>query len=180
MKHFFSSDYHFDHQNILRYDNRPFATIDQMNEAIIKRHNSQVSKEDHFYFLGDFAFSKDKYRIEQLLKRLNGKKFFIKGNHDYYDTIKLYERWGEYLGEQKTIKIDTQWIVLNHFCLREWDRKHHGSWHLFGHTHHRLPYDHENLTMDVGINGYDYYPVEFNEIKTYMNQKASEQKTKVY
>ena len=62
-------------------------------------------------------------------------------------------------------------MVLNHFCLREWDKKHYGSWHLFGHNHHTLTYDPINLAMDVGINGFDYYPVEFSDIKAYMSKK---------
>lgn len=151
-----------------------------MNETIINKHNNTVNQEDNFYFLGDFAFSRDRFRIEQLLKSFNGTLFFIKGNHDHRDTIKLYEKYGQYLGEQKTICINNQWIVLNHFCLREWDKKHHGSWHLFAHNHHRLPYDPINLTMDVGINGFDYYPVELNEIKAYMSKKTIATKCEVY
>ena len=77
LKHYFSSDFHLDHTNILKYDNRPFASIEDMNEEIIKNHNRTVNPEDNFYFLGDFAFSKDRFRIEQLLKSLNGTLFFL-------------------------------------------------------------------------------------------------------
>lgn len=106
MQTYFSSDWHLGHTNILKYDNRPFASIEEMNEVIIGNHNSIVKPEDHFYFLGDFVFSKKKDEIEAFMKQLNGKLFFIKGNHDHTDTRKIYTKYGSYLGDMATITVE--------------------------------------------------------------------------
>ena len=54
MKNFFTSDYHLSHTNVIKYDNRPFSSIEEMNEFIIDRQNTLVDDKDNFYFLGDF------------------------------------------------------------------------------------------------------------------------------
>lgn len=100
----FSSDYHLGHKNIIKYDKRPFKNIDVMNEAIIANHNSVVNVDDDFYFLGDFSFN-DK-RTEEWLQRINGNKFFIRGNHDRTRTVKLYSKYGIYLGDLWNGQID--------------------------------------------------------------------------
>jgi calcineurin-like phosphoesterase family protein len=78
----FSSDYHFQHFNILEYCKRPFKTIEEMNDKIIANHNAIVSPDDTVYFLGDFCFNKNGIKAEDFLKKMNGKFIFIKGNHD--------------------------------------------------------------------------------------------------
>ena len=55
-KIFFTSDTHFWHVNIIKYCNRPFETIEEMNETIIEKWNSKISKDDIVFNLGDFAF----------------------------------------------------------------------------------------------------------------------------
>jgi calcineurin-like phosphoesterase family protein len=169
MKHYFSSDWHLGHSNILKYDNRPFKDVFHMNETIINQYNSIVTNEDDFYFLGDFCF--DRRNLESYLSRLNGNLFFIKGNHDKRDTINMYKDYGIYLGEQKTIEISGQKIVLNHYSMTVWDQSHRGSWQLYGHSHHSLPDNPNSLSIDVGCNGWDYKPLEFEQIKKIMSKK---------
>lgn len=92
MKYFFVSDYHFFHKNIIRYENRPFKTVEEMNETIITRHNERVKDNDIVYFLGDFAFYASKakqfrgegmpIRAEEIAKQLKGRWVWVKGNHD--------------------------------------------------------------------------------------------------
>lgn len=166
MKYFFSSDFHFGHKNVLKYDNRPFDTIEEHDGAIIRNYNNKVGEHDQFYFLGDFAFC-NKRKSEEYISRLNGRKFFIKGNHDKKDTIKLYEKYGTYLGELKKIRIENQEIVLCHYGMRVWEGSHRGTWHLYGHSHHSLPP--MGKSFDVGINGWNYEVLSFQEIETIMN-----------
>jgi calcineurin-like phosphoesterase family protein len=162
MKNWFTSDYHLSHQNVIKYDNRPFKyAVGEMDEHIIQLQNETVEKGDNFYFLGDFCF--DRQKTEWYLSRLKGNLFFIKGNHDKKDTIKLYQRYGVYLGEQAKINVEDQDIVLNHFGMRVWDRHHYGSWHLYGHSHGSLPPIGKSL--DVGCMLWDYYPIEFKQLK---------------
>lgn len=75
---FFTSDFHFHHKNIIGYCNRPFHTVHEMNEKLIIRFNETVAQDDTVYILGDLALGNDLSCAE----RLNGKKFFLLGNHD--------------------------------------------------------------------------------------------------
>jgi calcineurin-like phosphoesterase family protein len=131
-----------------------------MDHEIISNIVKRLQKGDDFYYLGDFALTKSKNAMEGYMKALvytEANLFFIKGNHDKHDTIKLYERYGTYLGEQKKIKIEDknarggiQEIVLNHFAMRVWDKSHHGAWHLYGHSHDGLEREVWGKSMDVG------------------------------
>lgn len=188
MQNYFSSDWHLGHTNILRYDKRPFKTIEEMDHEIIGNAVGDLEKGDNLYFLGDFALTKSKNTMEGYMKALaytEANLFFIKGNHDKSDTIKLYERYGTYLGEQKKIKIvdkdamgGIQEIVLNHYAMRVWDKSHHGAWHLYGHSHDTLEREEWGKSMDVGIPSayrifgvYAIFPYE--DIKNIMKKRTA-------
>lgn len=81
MKVFIISDTHFGHENIIRYCNRPFRTVEEMDEAMIKNWNAVVTNKDVVIHLGDFCLT-NKERCIEILNKLNGKKILIKGNHD--------------------------------------------------------------------------------------------------
>jgi len=51
----FTADFHLGHKNIIRYCNRPFDTVEEMNRTILDRLNSLVKTNDFLYFLGDFC-----------------------------------------------------------------------------------------------------------------------------
>ena len=92
MNYWWTSDYHFSHANIIRYCNRPFETVEEMNEVIIRKHNERVKPEDTVFFLGDFIFKGGKEggeeRYREFERKLNGKFIFIKGNHDRNNSLK--------------------------------------------------------------------------------------------
>ena len=75
------ADTHFNHENIIKYCNRPFKDIEEMNESIIENWNSVIKKDDIVYHLGDFGFGSLE-DLKQIFDRLNGKKYLIMGNHD--------------------------------------------------------------------------------------------------
>lgn len=180
---YFSADWHLDHANIIKYDGRPFKTVEQMNEAIIKNVCSTLKKGDKLYFLGDFAMTRSTNSMEGHMKAVSytgAELFFIKGNHDKRDTIELYRKYGTYLGEQKMIRVmdknkpeGYQDIVLNHYRMDVWDKSHHGVWHLHGHSHHTLPERPTARCMDVGINGswYSYNILDYPTIGKHMATK---------
>ena len=172
-KTFFTSDTHFGHINILKYDKRPFKTIDEHDSQLIKNWNSVVQPKDTVYFLGDFSlnFKGDYDHDEAIMKSLNGIKFFIKGNHDHSQMIKLYKGNGTYLGRMEEVMVNGQEITLNHFAMKVWNKSHFGSWHLFGHSHGTLSDDPHSLSIDVGITNNKYFPFEFEEIKKLMEKK---------
>lgn len=82
MAKFFTSDLHFSHNNIIEYYDRPYESIEEMNDAIINQWNSQVNPSDDVYFLGDFGINKKKAIDAELVNKLNGTKYIILGNHD--------------------------------------------------------------------------------------------------
>jgi len=147
-----TADTHFGHKNIVKYCNRPFSTIEQMNKTLIDNWNSRVSKKDTVYFLGDFCFGKP----EQYIAELNGNIIFIKGSHD--SKIKA-----PYIIPLRIILDgDDKLIVLCHYAMRSWEKSHYGSWHLFGHHHGNLPP--YGLSFDVGVDCWDYYPISLDEV----------------
>ena len=78
---YFIADTHFNHENIIKYCNRPFKNTYKMNEYIIQKWNSVVKKDDTVYHLGDVGFG-SLQEVKSLVERLNGTKILIKGNHD--------------------------------------------------------------------------------------------------
>ena len=78
---YFSSDHHFWHNNVIKYCDRPFASVEEMNEIMILRWNEVVKPEDTVYYLGDFAMAAR--APEVYTNRLNGTKILVNGNHDF-------------------------------------------------------------------------------------------------
>lgn len=171
MATYFSSDYHLGHTNIIKYDGRPFNSVEEMDETIIKNHNSVVKPKDDFYFLGDLCFNNKAY---DYLRRLNGRKFFIRGNHDRHEITRLYRDFGTYLGDMAEITVGKQRIVLCHYSMNVWNKSHRGVWHLYGHSHHSLPDNPNSLSFDAGINGveYNYTPFSFEYAQERMSKKT--------
>lgn len=93
MAHFITADTHFGHYAMLNLETRKhFESIEEMNETIIKNWNNKVGGEDTVYHLGDIALKMSNRPLFDLLKRLNGKIIFVKGNHDSLNTFNWLER----------------------------------------------------------------------------------------
>ena len=73
---FYTSDTHFNHRAIIDHAKRPFANMEEMNEAMIENWNRVVAPHDDVYHLGDFAFG----GAEAILTRLKGNIHLIRGN----------------------------------------------------------------------------------------------------
>lgn len=159
----FTSDTHFGHKAIIRFSNRPFSSVEDMDETLIQRWNERVKPNDLIWHLGDFAFHKSPTHLERLFNRLNGTKCLIIGNHDHNDTKRL--SWAN-IKALTTIVLDKVPVILCHYGLRVWDRSHHGSLHLYGHSHNTLPGN--NQSLDVGVDCWDFRPVNIDEIRARM------------
>ena len=161
---FFTADTHLGHENIIKYCNRPFNNVREMDEAIINNWNSVVKKDDLVYHLGDFCFKSLSYYTN----KLNGNIILIKGNHDFLEKedYKYFNQVYDY----KKIKFNNQKIILFHYPMRFWDCSHHGSWHLYGHIHGSHPSI--GLSHDVGVDVNGFKPISFTELKTIMELKT--------
>lgn len=170
---YFTSDTHFWHRQIIQYCNRPANSVEEMNELLIQKWNEKVKPKDEIYHLGDFFFC-GSIKAGDILKRLNGRKHWIKGNHDapketirhYFESIHNYRLIRvpiSYLDEEEQEKTHVQPIVLFHFPILSWDGMAHGSWHLHGHCHGSLP-DNGSLRLDVGVDCWGMAPVSLEEI----------------
>jgi len=166
----FTSDYHLNHFNIIRYTNRPFQTLDEMNNTIIHNFNERVKEDDLVFFLGDFCFKSGSGRGEgepdkaiKFRKQLICKNIiFIEGNHDK--------------GGKNSLKTPIRKIIIHHggkdICLvhspDNIDYNYH--FHIVGHVHNKWQFKRfqkDNRFVDccnVGIEQWNYYPVTWNEI----------------
>ena len=81
---YFTSDLHLNHANIIKYNNRPFINVVEMNRQLIKNINSVVKSNDELYVLGDFAFAQKRQTNEYLNDIQCKNVFLIKGNHDSF------------------------------------------------------------------------------------------------
>lgn len=154
---FFTSDLHLGHSNIIKYCNRPFKDIYDMDETIITNWNSKINKEDTVYVLGDFCFKNH----QLYLPRLNGHINLIQGDHDNYKSNRFL---------LNTV-IEKQPITLCHWCLRVWAKSHYNAWSLFGHSHGRLPPI--GKSWDVGVDNNKFFPLSFEDIKKIMENQPN-------
>jgi len=90
VKTFFIADPHFGHRKIIEYENRPFVTVEEMDKALIENWNHVVGKRDKVYLLGDISFYKDDITAK-IVRRLNGIKYLILGNHDSFNVKRYYD-----------------------------------------------------------------------------------------
>ena len=168
----FTSDTHWGHTNILKFCNRPFEHTHAHDEALIENWNNKVKQSDQVYHLGDVALCAPR-KLVDILNRLNGRISFISGNHDKTALRpQCRERFEEIL-EYKEITIQDQEldnkkqiIILFHYPLLTWNKKNWGSWHLHGHCHHTLPIDRKSARLDVGVDGHNFSPISYQDIKT--------------
>jgi calcineurin-like phosphoesterase family protein len=163
LKRFFISDTHFSHTNIIKYENRPFKNVQEMDNQMIKNWNNKVSTKDEVYILGDFAFA-DINRVSEIANQLNGTKFLIKGNHDKNIP---YNCFG-WVKDYHMLRVDGLKIALFHYPIQVWDCKHHNSLHFYGHIHsnlgnHTMEYDIPN-SYNVGADVNNFTPIELYEI----------------
>src|ERR1051325_11543971 len=91
----FSSDHHFHDENIIKFCDRPFGSVTEMNDFLVEQHNARVKPSDHWYCLGDVTMLRDNQgRGLEILSRMNGHKRLIMGNHDHY-AMKHYLKYFE-------------------------------------------------------------------------------------
>ena len=170
---FFTSDSHFGHTRILEYSSRPFSSIEEHDETLIKNWNRTVGQRTVVYHLGDFCLGTPTH-AKNVLRRLNGQIHLVYGNHDSrLMKDKEFLHMFSWHGHYKEISHENQKIILFHFPIESWNKRHYDSWHLFGHSHGSLPVADWDKKLDVGVDVWNYAPVSFEEVKEKMDKKQT-------
>ena len=166
---FFTSDLHFCHANIIKMCSRPFADVDEMNNTLIQNWNAVVGSRDEIYILGDFLYKGNGSQAREILKKLRGKKYLIKGNHEKYLAssdfdVSLFESVKDY----DVINYKDVRFILFHYPILEWQYYHRKSVHLYGHIHKntsQIPEVSKKFSylgkraINVSVDVNDYYPI---------------------
>ena len=163
---YYTSDLHFGHKAIISMCNRPFASVEEMDETLIENWNKTVHKNDEVYILGDLIYKSDK-EPEYYLERLKGKKHLIIGNHDGdWATDELLKKYFIDYGRLFVINTGYGKATLCHFPMMD----HEGRYLIHGHIHANtdqnfwqiLKNSDRPLNAGVDVNGFK--PVNFNQL----------------
>jgi calcineurin-like phosphoesterase family protein len=183
---YFTADTHFGHANIIKYCQRPFASAGEMNQVLINNINERVQPEDTLFHLGDWSFGRDKKTndAQVYLEQIRCKKvIIIPGNHDPHHANGLPKKeFAElFAGCYPFLRLKlTEWvdepteIFLFHYACRVWIKSHHGTWHLYGHSHGTLPDLAASRSLDIGVDCHNFRPLNVPEIAELMAKKKFE------
>ena len=184
---FFTSDTHFGHRNIIKYCQRPFSCIEEMDDALIANWNRVVGKDDIIFHLGDFAMG-GSAEWSRLLHNLNGRIYLILGNHDMKTIGAGFSRL-EGVAMQMLINVKGQIIYLNHYPFLCYGGAYRNTWQLYGHVHTchaNRGLDVPRLKMlmpmqyDVGVDNNNYRPVSFEQVKKIIRNQIELSSTEEY
>nr|DAR21908.1 MAG TPA: metallophosphatase domain protein [Caudoviricetes sp.] len=132
---YYIADLHLGHANAIRFDNRPFADADEMNEALIRNWNSVVTRQDTVYVLGDFIWAKES-QWPSYFEKLNGGKVLIRGNHDPREFSQATKRYFQDIAPIKEITDNGKHVIMCHYPIpfhrADYDEN---CYMLHGHVH---------------------------------------------
>lgn len=179
MNYWWTSDTHFGHANIIKYCDRPFKDVDEMNCKLIENMNSRVKPEDTVFFLGDFCFKNSKggkegegliYSANSYIEQLQGNWVFVKGNHDRNNSLKTCI-------EKVYIKFGGRRMCMIHNPFHADPQV---EINLCGHVHEKWKFRKLNENSDlinVGVDVWNFFPISFDEImKEYHKWKRNSSK----
>ncbi len=181
-KVFFTSDLHIGHENVMRFDKRPFQSVEEMNAELIERWNKKVGAGDLVYVLGDMIWKTDTNNAEKLIRSLNGQIILIKGNHDRFlhnakaknalAGVKDYDDIAVELEDGSKRR-----CILSHYFIPFYIGHRYNAIHLHGHSHNTEEAEEERRIVrelndkgyslevyNVGCMYWNYEPVTLDEI----------------
>lgn len=149
------SDLHLDHENIIKYCNRPFESVESMNEVLVSNWNEEIDEDNEVLFLGDLTITWAGTSAKEWLDRLNGNVVFVRGNHD--DSTDIETRFRH--------QVDTE---KYRFCCvhkpkhvpGEWD-----GWVISGHHHNNDMEEYPLINpstrrINVSVELLEYRPIQ--------------------
>ena len=161
MNTFVTSDTHFFHENIIKYENLPFENADKMNAHIINQWNSVVTPDDEVWCLGDMFFC-SKEKAKEIMNQLNGHKKLVYGNHDNHGI-----QWFLDVGFEDVSKHPITingYVHLQHYPPEYTKQETPEIW-IYGHVHNSPDYHTiDKNTACVCISRWDFRPVRLDYI----------------
>jgi len=161
------SDHHLFHENILKFcaKQRPFDSVDEMNEVIIERHNSLVKPNDHVFFVGDVVFGDANSNLAErlsIVERMNGIKHLIGGNHDklrsaineylkYFESIEAYREFGHNKD------------ICSHYPVHTQQLEERYKFNVHGHLHDIVLDDPRYI--NICLDNRDLYPTSWEQVR---------------
>lgn len=161
------SDLHLGHANIIKYCNRPFASVEEMDKTIINNWNSTVKDDDEVYFLGDFSFGRPGHKVSrEYREKLNGKIHLVLGNHDRYIDKRCFDSVQDFIFLEEKGKR----IVMCHYPLHREDYSHLKEFYkipdydlcFYGHVHNGYEDTYGENHWNVCVEKTNYRPLNFN------------------
>lgn len=163
---FFTADMHFGHKAIIESCKRPFSDIDEMDFKLVSNWNDKVSKEDVVYVVGDAFWTDD--AVFEILPQLNGRIFFMYGNHDSSLSIvqKFFTEHVVLHNQIQELKTNGTRIIMCHYPLATWNLRHQDSIHVHGHVHNNFPKYRKDTgrRINISVEHWDYAPIALEEI----------------
>ena len=158
------------HRNIIRYCNRPFDSVEEMDDTIIKNFFNYVreNKVNTVYYLGDLAFGKK--MAQQFFEMLSGASIqfhFIRGSHDSHIQDSLLKKYCASVSNLKNITINKQPVTLCHHPMLSWHRSHYGAIMIHGHHHSNIivnKFSYIGKLVNVSVDVCDFKPISFEDI----------------
>lgn len=179
MKNFYIGDWHYAHANCIAFDNRPFKTVEEMNDSLIENWNSVVGDKDYVYVLGDMFWCGSTMACS-VLDQLKGHKILLVGNHDKFIKNELAQSKFDLIKEYLEIEDNDKRIVLSHYPSPCFKNHYYGWYHFYAHVHASFEWnmmEHQKYLMEqlydtpckmfnVGamMPYMNYTPRQFNEI----------------
>jgi len=175
MTRYVISDLHLDHENIIKYCDRPFDMVEEMNERLIENWNETVDKDARVVFLGDLAFRSDDEELREWLEELNGNIVFVEGNHDLVDdTVDSLASHEYHVFEHGDYE-----FFCTHYpekVLPDWD-----GWVIHGHHHNNHPDEYPFVDFDarrvnVSVELMGYTPLLVDDLVQYVKSMSEGEK----
>ena len=162
---YFTADMHFGHRAIINMQNRPFESVEEMDRVMLQNFNSVVHKNDTVYILGDICHHMSIEDADALIRKMNGKKYLIIGNHDKKYDSGLFEDIRDFM----KASVDGHYFALMHYPMLSWPKMSSGGYQLHGHIHARMDYNEANRAAgirryDVGVDANNFFPVSAKQI----------------
>lgn len=167
---FYTADLHLGHVNVIRHCNRPFQSVDEMDEALVENWNRRVHRDDTVYIVGDLLF-RNRRPAGEYLSQMRGTKVLVLGNHDHAwsKQVNLDEAFA-CVTNMLSIMDGNRRVTLCHYPMLSWRGSGRGGLMVHGHIHNSTnadywPYlqSHPNI-LNAGVDVNGFVPVTLDEL----------------